>query len=134
MRLFSCFLALSLTPLFWSASPARADSSGYVCFVAYVPVNGPAGKFGHLRVSFRSKPWCGGEPVAMRTYCSLDATSPDCPGSNAYVHQTAESLLAVSHQLQSAAATGSPVREFTVAGDKGYYVGIYAPERATTTP
>ena len=93
-------------------------------------MSGTAGKFGHVRATYKSKPWCGGDQVASRTYCSLDATSPECPGSNAYVHQTAESLLALLHQLQDAAIAGSPVREFTVAADKGYYVGVYAPERA----
>lgn len=133
MRLRSTFLALSLFLMSWSG-PARADSSGYVCFVAYVPVNGPAGKFGHVRVEYRSQPWCGGNRVAFRTYCSLDATSTDCPGSNFYVQQTQESILALAHQLQDAATAGSEVREFTVGTDKGFYVGIYAPKPTTATP
>ena len=106
------------------ASAQSTQTTGYVCASRYVPINGPAGRYGHIEAFFNSQPWCGGVQVAHRYYCTADATSTNC-ASSAYVHATRDSILALGAQLQSAGQLGNKVLETPVSG-KGYFVTFFA--------
>ncbi|HMI93909.1 MAG TPA: hypothetical protein VK509_21190 [Polyangiales bacterium] len=119
---------LVLGAALWISAPASAQqTTGYVCAVRYIPINGPAGKLGHIEAFFNSQPWCGGVQTAHRYYCSLDATSTNCPRSNAYQHTTRDSIISLVEQLQSAGQLGNRVLETPIGSNNaGYYVTFYS--------
>ena len=117
-----------LAAALWTSSSASADSSGYVCVSRYVFYrNGDAGQHGFVWAQFRSQPWCGGSIIAERTYCSTGATNANC-ASPAYLHQSQDTLMHLSSQLQSAGQLGNRVYEHTIGtiNPKGYYVTFYS--------
>jgi len=116
--------AMVLASALGAVSHVHANNDAFVCSLAYVPVSGINGQFGYVQADFHDQPFCGGNVVADRYYCSLGASSDDCPGSDAYVHQGRDSLLALTAQLQAAAQAGSHVYEETV-NEKGFYIVFY---------